>query len=429
MVGRQIVADRVIRADGSPLVDDGMISTADGRIVHIGPRDRATPLPDHADRYVGCTALPGLIDCHAHVTLASDGRTYEAMMQDPDEMLALVSVPNLSRHLAAGVTTVRDNGGRGIVPFVVRDAVERGYLTGPRVLASGSPITPPGDHMHWCGGAADGIDAIRAAVHRLVEQGADHIKVIASGGASQGSSPTRSTYGFDELRTAVETSHALERTTTAHCRARAPMADVIRAGFDCIEHAEFIVEPRTPGDHAMSNTRGEMVYEPELAAMLEDHGTWISYTIQAGGYAELVGLRDRQREHPTSPQGERRTRQLEEYFASKVALLSELVRAGLAPQVVISSDAGPSGVPFGLLHQGLELAVEAGMSPSEAIDSVTSKAARVCGLAGEVGALTPGSRADVLVVRGDPTRDIRDLAEVVAVYQGGERVVPPPIAG
>src|SRR5260370_272991 len=102
------------------------------------------------------TILPGLVDAHAHLPLAADRRTYEQMVLDPDEMMALVSVSNLQRHLAAGVTTLRDNGGRNRVTFIVREAIQRGYFTGPRLLLSGRPITHRYGHFYLCNGVADG---------------------------------------------------------------------------------------------------------------------------------------------------------------------------------------------------------------------------------------------------------------------------------
>ena len=130
--------------------------------------------------------MPGLVDAHAHLTLAADRRTYEQMVLDPDEMMALVSVSNLQRHLACGVTTLRDNGGRNRVTFIVREAIKRGYFIGPRLLLSGRPVTHRYGHFYWCNGVADGVEAIRATVRQLVAEGADHIKIMASGGATAG---------------------------------------------------------------------------------------------------------------------------------------------------------------------------------------------------------------------------------------------------
>jgi imidazolonepropionase-like amidohydrolase len=154
--------------------------------------------------------LPGLIDSHAHLTLAGDGRTYEQMTLDRDEMMALVAVRNMHRHLAAGVTTIRDNGGRNLVVFAVREAIER---------LSGRPITHSLGHFHWCNGVADSAEEIVAAVRRLVAEGADHIKIMASGGGTVGTIPSLASYRPDELRVAVETAHDLGRLTTAHARA------------------------------------------------------------------------------------------------------------------------------------------------------------------------------------------------------------------
>src|SRR5262249_48881475 len=162
---------------------------------------------------------------------AADRRTYEQMVLDPDEMMALVSVRNLQRHLASGVTTLRDNGGRNRVTFIVREAINRGYFVRPRLPLSGPPQTPRHGHFHWCNGVADGPDAIRAAVRQLVAEGADHIKIMASGGATAGNIPYYPSYSAAELQVAVDAAHVLGRLTTAHCRAKQSMINAVEAGL------------------------------------------------------------------------------------------------------------------------------------------------------------------------------------------------------
>src|SRR5712692_6467422 len=228
------------------------------------------------------TILPGIVDAHAHLTLAADRRTYEQMALDPDEMMALVCVSNLQRHLATGVTTLRDNGGRNRVTFIVREAIDRGYFIGPRLLLSGRPVTHSYGHFYWCNGVADGADAIRAAVRQLVAEGADHIKIMASGGATAGNIPYYPSYTAEELRVAVDTAHALGRLTTAHCRARESMLNAVDAGLDCIEHAEFLVpgEIVEYGEGVASS--GIMRYDATVADRLLQAGTFVSFALQAG---------------------------------------------------------------------------------------------------------------------------------------------------
>ena len=136
---RYIRAARVVTAGARGTIEDGAVAVEGSRITAVGPAAQVTASAPAAavEAYADATLLPGLVDAHAHLTLAGDRRTYEQMALDPDEMMALVSVRNLQRHLAGGVTTLRDNGGRNRVTFIVREAINRGYFVGPRLLLSG----------------------------------------------------------------------------------------------------------------------------------------------------------------------------------------------------------------------------------------------------------------------------------------------------
>jgi len=420
MPDRIIRAARVFPATGAPVIADGVVELEGSKIVRIAP------FTDEAEyeHFPDATLLPGFVDAHAHLTLAGDRRTYEQMILDPDEMMALVSVANLQRHLAAGVTTLRDNGGRNRVTFIVREAIKRGYFVGPRLLLSGRPVTHSYGHFYWCNGVADGADAIRAAVRQLVAEGADHIKIMASGGATAGNKPYYASYTADELRVAVETAHGLDRLTTAHCRAKQSMINALDAGLDCIEHGEFLVPREIVEYGAGLPSSGLIAYDPGVTERLLNAGTFVSFTMQAGGYDSLVELRAH--EGPLSAENQARRDDLEAYYDTKLELFRRMLADGMLPRLVISTDAGPFDCEFGRMHYGLRLAVQAGMSNAQALEAATRVAAQACGVAPLVGTLEPGKEADLLVVRGNPLADIESLTNVVAVYSGGKQVVPSP---
>ena len=207
---------------GAPAIQDAAIRLEADRIKAVGPAAELKPQPGERITeldFRGFWMTPGLIDEHTHLSLAGDGRSYEEMAMDPDEIMVLAGVSNLRRHLAAGVTTVRDNGSRNRVGFLIREGLQRGYVPGPRMLVCGRPITATGGHFHWCNETADGEEAIRTAVRRLVHEGADHIKIMASGGNTQGTFPGLPSYSTAELRAAIEEAHAFGRLTVVHCRA------------------------------------------------------------------------------------------------------------------------------------------------------------------------------------------------------------------
>src|SRR4029453_4645544 len=127
---------------------------------------------------------------------------------------------------------------------------------------------------------ADGADAIRAVVRQLIAEGADHIKIMASGGATAGNKPYYASYTADELRVAVDTAHGLGRLTTAHCRARQSMINAVDAGLDCIEHAEFLVPSEIVEYGAGVASSGVIAYDPAVTERLLEAGTFVSFTMQ-----------------------------------------------------------------------------------------------------------------------------------------------------
>jgi len=425
---RYLRAARVITCAASGVLDDGVVVMDGARLTRVGRAAEMSVELESArvEYFPESTILPGIVDAHAHLTLAADRRTYEQMALDPDEMMALVSVSNLQRHLATGVTTLRDNGGRNRVTFIVREAIQRGYFIGPRLLLSGRPLTHSYGHFYWCNGVADGADAIRAVVRQLVAEGADHIKIMASGGGTAGNIPYYPSYTAAELRVAVEAAHALGRLTTAHCRAKESMLNAVEAGLDCIEHAEFLV----PGDvleygQAVAQS-GVMQYDPRVTDKLLEAGTFVSYTMQAGGYDSLVELREKRADDRLSPAEDARRDRLESYYDAKLEIFRRLLADGMLPRLVISSDAGPFDCEFGRMVYGLRLAVEGGMTTLQAIEAATCLAAQACGVSPLVGSLEAGKEADLLVVGGNPLDDIERIADVQAVYLAGRRVGPLP---
>lgn len=422
---RYLRATKVITAGPAGVISDGVVAIDGSKISAVG---RAADLLAEGvafEHFPNGAILPGLVDAHAHLTLPADRRTYEQMYLDPDEMMALISVSNLQKHLASGVTTLRDNGGRNRVTFIVREAIQRGYLVGPRLLLSGRPITHSHGHFYFCNGVADSADAIRTAVRELIAEGADHIKIMASGGGTAGTIAYYASYTCDELRVAVDTAHALGRLTTAHCRAKQSMINAVEAGLDCIEHAEFLV----PGDLVEYGSgivrSGKMEYDPRVTSQLLEARTFISFTMQAGGYDSLVELRAKSASSRLTHDEQSRRDALEAYFEAKLELFRRLLADGVLPRLVISTDAGPFDCEFGRMHYGLRLAVEGGLSPALALEAATRVAASACGVSHLVGTLEPGKEADVLVVSGDPLANMDDLARVEAVYKAGKRYTPP----
>jgi len=403
----------VLDGTGGPSIHDAVVRLNGDRIEAVGTAElRAQPgerLTEYDFRQFWVT--PGLIDEHTHLGLAGDGRTYEEMALDPDELMILAGVQNLRQHLAAGITTLRDNGARNRVGLMLREGVRRGYLPGPRLLACGRPITATGGHFWWCNEQADGELEIRKAVRRLVHEGADHIKLMASGGGTRGTIPGRASYTTAELRAAAEEAHAFGKLTVVHCRAKESMVRAIEAGLDLMEHAEFL------------DPDGVMRYDPAIADQMRAVGIYVSPTLQAAGYPTVLALRDRRERFGLTPAETARLAAAEERVNTRVQHFGQLLEAGLLPRMVAGSDSGCGNLAFGHLDYDLQLMVQGGMTPAQVVESATRITAEAIGFGDQLGTLSPGKLADLIAVEGDPSRDVTALSRVRAVFQGGQRVL------
>ncbi|MBM4409092.1 MAG: amidohydrolase family protein [Chloroflexi bacterium] len=375
----RIAADRLVDGTGAPAREGIEVVVRDGRIAALEPA-RAD---SGARRYPGATLLPGLVDAHVHLSLPGDGRTYEQMALDTDARMVEHGLRNAALHLAAGVTTVRDNGARNRLGFAIRDLIAAG-APGPRVLASGRPVTQRGGHFWWCGAEADTEGECREAVDRLVAEGADHIKLMASGGGTAGTDPGAASYSVAALATIIGRARDHGRRTTAHCRAAGAVERALDADVDCIEHVEFLTSD------------GSARRDPALVRRLTASDTWLSPTLQAFAGPDLA-------------------RRLDDVRA--------FLDAGMEERILFGTDAGPFDVPFGQAAFGVQLLAQAGMTPLQAIAAATSRPALALGVEADAGTIAPGRRADLLIVEGDPSRDLDTLERVVAVYQGGRLVI------
>jgi imidazolonepropionase-like amidohydrolase len=390
--------DAAIRIDGSV-------------ITSVGPW--VAPERDRADEAVdlgACVALPGFIDVHTHMTLFADGRSYEDMAMESDESMLLAAAANARTHLESGVTTARDNGSRGRLGMILRDAIASGAVSGPRLLASGRPVTEPGGHFHWCHGEAQGPEGVRDAVSKLVSEKADHIKIMASGGGTLGTDPRQASYSVRELRAAVKTAHGFGLLTTAHCRALESMRRAVEAGLDCMEHSEFLRQD------------GRMAFDEAVASEMAATEIYVSPTLQASGWDTIVRLREARDTRRLSYSEHKALAYAEAETAAVLENFGRMLEAGLGPRMVGGTDAGCFDFSFGHIDYCMALMVRGGMDHAQAIRACTSVAAEALGLGGSVGALVPGHQADIVILGGSPLDRIEAVADVRAVIKEGRIV-------
>jgi len=409
-----IRAKALLDGTGAPPVRNAVVVVEGSRILAAGsqeaveaPRGPDVRELDYPDGYL----LPGLIDAHTHLMFGAGEATYEEVIErDTDEIMLLRAARNAHIHLNAGVTTLRDCGARNQVTFDLRRGVDQGLALAPRLLLSGRPVTVTKGHFWWCNGEAEGVQGVRKAVRRLVEDGADFIKIMASGGGTAGTDNRRPSFSVEELRAIVDEAHNQAVPTTAHCIATQSIANALDAGVDSIEHATFI-EPD-----------GSYVFNPHLAERIASQGVRVSPTVQTGyrRREKLLGMREEG--HALTPEDKVRLEDLQIKCERQVEFLGRLWSEwGIT--IVAGTDAISS---FGDYCLGLELQVEAGMSTADVIRSATGVAAQAVGLDHLVGTLEPGKEADLVVVDRDPLEDIRALRSMRMVMQRGGVVPPPP---
>ncbi len=394
---RWLVGGEVLDVDEGTFrrVDVG-IDTSTGRIAELGTA-RPTADDDVVD-LTGRWLLPGLIDCHVHLTLTTTAGDPMAEASRSDAHVALDTAAAAERTLLAGVTTVRDVGGWNYVEMAVRDAVRRGIARGPRMFLAGrllSITTSTVDYYPGMYEVADGADAVRAAARRQLAKGADLIKVMATGAmlSSETEDSRAIQFTLDELRAAVEIAHDNFKHVAAHCHALRGIHQAVEAGVDSIEHGTFA--------------------DDDALRAMAVAGTVLVPTVCA---SELL-FRD---EHAVATMPDHL---LERMRAFNDLHVDTLRRAGeLGVTLAMGTDAGTPGNHHGLnAWECVFLHRLVGLSPIESIRTATVHAARLLRQP-DLGRVEVGAHADVIAVDEHPFDDIEALTRVSTVVQAG-RVV------
>jgi imidazolonepropionase-like amidohydrolase len=357
----------------------------------------------------GCI-LPGFIDSHVHLMLGTGHRnngprTYHHVMdEDSDALMLLRCVRNGYRHLMqSGVTAMRDLGARNSITFDLKTGLSAGLFKGfPTVHACGRSITMTGGHFYFCGEEADGPDACRLAVRRLVKEGADVIKVMGSGGGTYITDARRASYTVDELRAIVDEAHRHGKPTTIHALSTQSVVNALDAGFDCIEHYEFI---------EMDDTRR---FDPRVGERMISSGTWLSPTIQTG-YSRMQHLRALKAQRPLTADEQEALTYYEWKQEGQRYVTGKLYEMG-ARRFLMGTDAIAE---FGDYAVGLDLMAQAGLSTQDVLLAATRNCAEAFGLLDEVGTLEVGKIADVAVVDGDPLAEVGAAGRVLQVVKAG----------
>ncbi len=382
--------------------DDVAVVIEGDKIKSVGPAAQVTAAlpPDARIIDLGqATLLPGLIDCHVHLS-SNPGKYYERLFRQSSVDVATVMHLYARRTLLAGFTTVRNVGAADYLDFSLRRAINAGDVAGPRMLCCGVPLSATGGHGDLNGMAlgvhvdtvasdiADGPEAIRKTVRNNVKYGADWIKILASAGVlSEEESVGRPQYSEAEMKAAVDEAALWGRLVAAHAHGTEAIKMAVRAGVKSIEHCSLI--------------------DDEGIALMKQKDAWLVPTIYCVDYvtAEYTKL--------GFPQ----------HILDKAALVDKqrietfrkAVQAGV--HIAFGTDAGV--YPHGQNAREFHYLVERGMTPMAAIQAATTGAAELIGWKDKVGQLAPGYFADLIAVGDDPVANIRTLENVPFVVKGG----------
>ncbi len=390
---KTFINGRLIDGTGR-VIEKSLVTFEDSRVTKVGARSETTHLEGSVFDIDGLTIMPGLIDCHVHLSLSGGVDPFSELSHLPLPLLALKFLKNGQTTLLSGITTVRDQGAVGHVDFSVRRASEEKLFSLPRMILSGKAVTMTGGHGWQFGGReADGPDEVRKAVREQLKAGADSIKIIASGGGlTQGSELGSVTFSIEEIRAAVEEAHKAGKRTSAHAHSATAVKNAVRAGIDSVEHAAYM--------------------DQEGLELMDGHKTFYVPTI----VAPLRTLEDK----TGSVAGwiVKKVLSSKDHFSNSVRMAHA---RGL--KIAMGSDAGTPLNPHGENSKELEHFVKLGFSPMEAILSATKMASEVLGLEKEIGTIEVGKMADLIVVDGNPLEDItcfQKREKIIYVVKDGE---------
>jgi imidazolonepropionase-like amidohydrolase len=398
-----VTAAHMIDVLAGKRIDNPQVTIIDGRITTVGRKGDTVPADAERVDLGSRTLLPGLIDMHVHLTSDPTLSGYR-QLEFTDNFWTVVGVANARRTLDAGFTTVRNVGSANYDDVAIKQAVDRGYVLGPRIVPATYALGATGGH---CDATefppsitvphpqiANTPDEFRGAVRTIRKYGAEVVKVCMTGGVlSKTDSVGAQQISLAEIKAIVEEAHMLGMKVAVHAHGAAGINDALRAGVDTIEHASLA--------------------DPESFKLAKASGAWFDMDIYDDDYILAEGAKNGV--FPESLEKERQVglKQRQTFRAAHAA----------GVKMLFGTDGGvyPNG------NNALQFAkmVEWGMTPLEAIQAATSSAAIALGRTADVGAIQSGRFGDLIAVDGDPLADVRQLEHPAFVMKGGAVVVAP----
>ena len=396
-------AGRLVDTVAGELLRAQVVEIRGDRIESVGP-DRGR-YPDGA-RVIDLSAhtvAPGLVDCHAHLVGEYEAGEYATLLMRTGAQEALAGVRNARDTVMAGFTTVRDVGTfRAFVDVALRDAIDAGWVVGPRMQCAGAyvtvssgggdipPVAPDVEvprELRF--GVADSADEVRRVVREILHRGADFIKLIATGAVlTRGTDPGAPEFGEDEIRAAVEEAALYGTFVAAHAHGAEGIKRAVRAGVRSVEHGSLI--------------------DDEAIEMMAERGTYLVADIYCGDHIAEEG---RRRGWPAETLGKN-----EETTEAQREGFEKAVKAGV--KIAFGTDSGV--YPHGWNARQLPYMVRYGMTSMQALQSATIVAAELMGWEDRIGSVEPGMLADLVASEGDALEDVARFTDVSFVMKGGE---------
>ena len=395
-----VTADRMVDVVAGRIVARPQITIANGRISAVGEQGAGIPAGARRIDLPGMTLLPGLIDMHVHLTSDPRFGGYRKL-EFTDNFWTVVGVANAKKTLEAGFTTVRNVGSSNYNDVALKQAIEQGYVPGPRIVPATYAIGATGGHCDDtefppsirtpATAIADGPGQIRTTVRTLRKYGAEVIKFCGTGGVfSKTDTVGGQQYDLSEMKALVDEAHMLGLKVAVHAHGAAGIKDAIRAGVDTVEHASLADE--------------------EAFALAKQHGTYFAMDIYNDDYILAEGEKNGVFAESLEKERAIGRKQRETFRAA--------FQAGV--KMIFGTDGGV--YPNGDNAKQFAKMVEWGMTPMQAIQSATSTAADALGRPSDVGAIAVGRYGDLIAVAGDPLSDVTVLQSVAFVMKGGEVV-------
>ena len=395
-----VSADRLLDVASGKYVDKPLVVIVDGRITAV--EHQGDPVPAGAERVdlPGVTLLPGLIDMHVHLTSSPLYGGYNRL-QFTDSFWPAISTAHAKATVEAGFTTVRNVGARNFDDVGLKQAIEAGYVEGPRIVPAGYAIGSTGGHcdsnsfppsMKQKGDAViDSPDEGRRRVREMHKYGAQVIKICATGGVfSHGDTPGAQQLTLEEIKAIVDEAHATGMRVAAHAHGASGIKAAILGGVDTIEHASLV--------------------DDEGIRLAIQRGSYFGMDIYNTDYTQAEGKKNGVLEENLQKDRDIGDIQRENF--------RKALKAGV--KMIYSTDAGV--YPHGTNARQFATMVRYGATPLQAIRTATLTAAEALDRAKDVGQATPGHYGDLLGVKGDPLSDVTVLEHPVFVMKGGEVV-------